>query len=160
MIPFLDIIKHQAYKSKVDPYLIAAVIKTESAFNPFAVRFEPNYAYPYRIREMAVENKVNFETMEMMQNTSWGLCQIMGAVYYELGGTGFASKLLNPTVNVEMACKILKKLASKEKSFSDIYAAYNRGSVAHKPDGSYVNQQKVDNFLACLAAIRSESPTL
>jgi len=143
-----DLIKENADKYKIDKDIISAIISTESGFDINSVRYEQDYRWIYKLEDTTKLVGCTKETMLMMQKTSWGLMQLMGAVYYELGGSNWATILLSPGVNLKFACEHLANLI-KRYSLSnpaDIYAAYNAGSIKKMKSGEYVNQNNVDRF--------------
>lgn len=114
--------------------------------NPYAMRYEPNWSYFNGHEEKAKEVKSTLATMKMMYSTSYGLCQIMGAVYYDMGGKNFATELIDPEVNIAYASKILKKINTKHPDFLETYAVYNAGKLSFNKSGDLINQANVDRF--------------
>jgi soluble lytic murein transglycosylase-like protein len=83
----------------------------------------------------------------MLQKTSFGLMQVMGAVFREYGFEGWLSQIVtSPELQLEFGCKHLSKKIRRYGKESGI-AAYNAGSPRRKPDGKFVNQYYVDNVL-------------
>lgn len=146
---FNDSINKYCKKYDLDPHLVTALIATESGFNPLVIRYEEDYRYLYKLPEIRVSVGCTLSTMRTMQKTSWGLMQIMGAVYYELGGTNWATILLQPDINIKFGCEYLAKIIKKQNLVyaGDIYAAYNSGAVRKMRSGQLVNQKNVDRFL-------------
>lgn len=145
------IIKHSKLSS-VPSELLRAVCQTESGMNPYVVRHEPtwNYFQGYEDKAKLICNTVSKEralaTMKVLYSTSFGLCQIMGAVYYDMGGKEFATELIDPEVNLIYATKILKKIMEKYDLPHEIYAVYNAGALRYKKNGELINQENVNRF--------------
>lgn len=127
---------------------------TESSGNPWAVRFEPNWKYFYKIEQVPV--KTSFETERNLQSCSWGLCQIMGSVARELGYLEELPKLCREDINIIYGTKKLKSLMNKYDKPNDIIAAYNAGIPKFMSNGKYFNQTYVDRVNAYLKIIRGE----
>lgn len=96
-----------AAKHGLDPALVCAVAEQESAWNPWAIRYEP----AFRIRYVAPLGLPSSE--EIARSCSWGLMQVMGQVAREAGFHGpFLSELCAPETGLEWGCIVLaKKLA-------------------------------------------------
>lgn len=133
--------------------LIGAIIQTESSGNKFACRFEPGYKYLYKPKEFAKDIGITEATETIFQMTSWGLCQIMGAVARETGLKGHIFQLLDEQINIQYCCKIIKKLAQRYTERDDIIAAYNAGIPTKQLNGLYKNQVYVDKVKLYLSAI-------
>jgi soluble lytic murein transglycosylase-like protein len=125
------------------------LIKTESNFDPNAIRFEQNYQWLFATKSLSKELRCSEDTMINMQKTSWGLVQIMGAVACEIGFKGWCTKLCVPEINLNWGCEYLRRIILKQNLLDplDIYAAWNHGS-AKKIKGIYVNDAAVQRFKA------------
>ena len=176
----------------LDPRLICALCEVESGWNPWAVRHEAGHHpligfYPatddrHRIWRDATGqgwwNEINItpETRKypwecqplielLMQQTSWGLLQIMGAVARERGFRDWLTELCDPAVNLEWGCKHLRWMLDHAGSFNirastqwqnaDLAAAWNGGArimefVNAKPTGRYKNQSYVDRVVRAM----------
>jgi len=144
-----QLIQDSANKYGIEFCLLNAIVATESGFNSNAIRFEEHYKYLYSVEECAEIVGCTKDTMIMMQRTSWGLCQLMGAVYYEMQGKTWATELMQPDVNLKFTCEYVNRLIDRWhlKSPELIYAAYNAGSVRRREWGELVNQKNVDRFM-------------
>src|SRR5260370_25952989 len=79
----------------LDPGLVCAVIEQESAWNPWAIRFEPAFFKKY-VASLFTNNKVT-ASEAYARGFSWGLMQVMGQVAREAGFDGaFLSALFDP----------------------------------------------------------------
>ena len=155
---FNELIKLYADKYKIDPVFLTALIKVESGFNPLAIRYEINYRWIYKLEEMTKLVGCSKETMLVMQRTSFGLCQLMGANAYELGLKIYATALLSPELNLKYACMYLNKIirAQSLQDTVDIYAAYNAGSVRKTKNGEYYNQIYVNKFIQVFEELKKD----
>lgn len=118
---------------------IAGWVQTESAFDPWAVRYEPAF-YERYVKPIAGIS----ETEGRCRAMSWGLLQIMGQVARENGFTDhWLPALCDPETNVELACQILRLRKTATGSWDGALAAYNGGlgGNRHRP---YRNQFYVD----------------
>ena len=149
-----NLIREHAEAEKIDPYLVAAIVQTESGGNPWTVRFEPKWRYFLHVREYADSNLITVKTEEIMQATSWGLMQVMGTVARELGLKDIITRLTDPDVNLSYGCKKLRMLSWNAETESDVIAAYNAGSVRKTPGGMYENQRYVDKVSELLRELR------
>lgn len=150
-----NLIEDVADEENVPVNLLAAIIQTESSNNRYACRFEPHYKWVYKTKDNARDNGLTEATETVMQMTSFGLCQIMGAVARELGLKGSLFQLLDEKINLQYAAKLLKRLASKHKERDDIIASYNAGSPIKGLNGVYRNQAYVDKVNLYLSAIEA-----
>ena len=148
-----SIIEDVSDEQNVPKNLLAAIVQTESSNNKYAVRFEPHFKWLYKTKENAAANGITEATETVMQMTSWGLCQLMGALLRELGLKGPIFQALDEKTNIEYAAKFIKRLASRYKERDDIIAAYNAGSPIKNLAGVYKNQQYVDKVLLHLSSI-------
>lgn len=141
-------------KHKLEPELIASVIMVESAGNPAACRFEPQYRYTWNTRDFAELIGCTEPTMKVMQKSSYGLMQVMGGVAYEHGlhhevksWQRWPTALCDSELGIEYGCR---HLALKKREYGEdacrIYAAYNAGSVRMSKGGMFLNQRNVDHF--------------
>jgi soluble lytic murein transglycosylase-like protein len=150
-----DVITDVASRENVPVNLLAAIVFVESGGNKHAARFEKDYKYVFQTKKFALEANTTETTEMMLQMTSWGLCQIMGAVARENGISGPMMKIIDPEVNLTIACRLIKKLASKHSQRDDIIASYNSGSPIKTIDGKYRNQAYVDKVNAAISIIQS-----
>lgn len=143
-----NLISTAALEHKLQPRLVAAVVQTESGGNFYATRYEPDFRWTLNIQKMATRLVITYDTEEMGQMISWGLMQIMGSVAREHGYVGYLTELVDPELSLHYGCKHLKLKKDKYgPDVSDIYAAYNAGSVRKNNSGQYANQRQVDNFM-------------
>ena len=125
---------------RLDPALVGAVVVTESAGEPCAIRYERGYRYlfqPARVKPKGCSTTTEINA----QQCSWGLMQIMGATARELGFRGWLSELCRPEVGLEYGCKYLARQVKRFGSVEAGVAAYNMGSPRKGEDGKYLNQE-------------------
>jgi soluble lytic murein transglycosylase-like protein len=146
----MDIVKSECkFLGFNDVALIYAIIETESGWNPYTVRYEPEWKYIVSIPDNLLKSLgITRITEEQLQKFSWGLMQVMGSVARELNFTGLLTELVNPQTNVNLGIRHFKKFLDKYKNIEDAIASYNAGSPRKREDGMYVNQGYVDKVLA------------
>lgn len=150
MIEQLQITAVQAALSyDLDPALVCAICDKESAWNPWAIRYEPVFYSAY-IRDMGTDRlyKANpnmrsgiptVETEKFMLAYSYGLMQVMGQTAREAGfNSQFLSELFDVGVNLKFGCIVLGQKIKKYK-IPDAISAYNAGSPT-KSNRYYVNK--------------------
>ena len=98
-----------ATAQSLDPALVCAVVEQESAWNPWAIRYEPAFFGKY-VAPLYTNNKVS-ATEAYARGFSWGLMQVMGQVARESGfdGAQFLSALCDPEQGLAIGCKVLRK---------------------------------------------------
>lgn len=139
-------IKLNAERFKIPASIVYGVCMTESGLEPLSVRYEPNYRWLFKPQEVRVKGcSVNTETM--MQKTSWGLMQVMGAVFREYGYRGWLTAIINDVnAQVEFGCRHLSKKIVKYGQSAGILA-YNSGSPIKNKAGGFTNQYYLDKVL-------------
>jgi hypothetical protein len=141
----IDIIS-AANAYKLDDALVSAIIMVESAGSGWnwATRFEGQYAYVVTPQAYAKRLGISIDTERMMQKTSWGLMQCMGATAREMGFLGALPMLTEIDLGLKYGCKKLSILFKLYPKDDDAVAAYNLGSPKRLVTGEYVNQDYVD----------------
>jgi soluble lytic murein transglycosylase-like protein len=92
----------------LDPALVCSVVEQESAWNPWAMRYEPAFFTKY-VASLYTNNKVT-ASEAYARGFSWGLMQVMGQVAREAGFDAlFLSALCDPEQGLSVGCKILRK---------------------------------------------------
>jgi hypothetical protein len=89
----------------------------------------------------------------LMQKTSWGLMQIMGATARSVGFDGWLPELTDAKTNVRTGTAYLALMMGrhyKRHGLPGVIAAYNAGSPRTRPDGKFVNQSYVDKVLKAM----------
>ena len=86
----------------LDPALVCAIVEQESAWNTYAIRYEPGFRTRY-VAPLGLP-----PTEEIARSISWGLMQVMGQVAREHGFTGkFLSALCDPALGLDIGCAAL-----------------------------------------------------
>ena len=147
---FDSYIKEISQEFKIDICLIKAIIKTESDFNMWAIRFEPNWNYFYKVAEFSEANKITLATEKTLQACSFGLMQIMGSVLREHGYKEPLLKSVTPNINIYYGCKHLKRFICKYSKVEDAISSYNAGYPKKDINGNYLNQAYVDRVIASM----------
>lgn len=140
----------------LDDFLIAAIIKTESSGDMYAIRYEPAFKYRKEVGRYSKLNNISEETESVLQSCSFGLMQVMGCVARECGFDDNLVKLIEPSINIEVGTKKIVQLFSKYKNLPDTISCYNRGSILLDKDGKYKNQNYVDKVLAAYEEFKSK----
>jgi len=97
-----------ATAQSLDPALVCAVIEQESAWNPWAMRYEPLFFAKY-VASLYTNNKIS-ATEAYARGFSWGLMQVMGHVARESGFDAlFLCALCDPEQGLAIGCKVLRK---------------------------------------------------
>jgi soluble lytic murein transglycosylase-like protein len=92
----------------LDTALVCAVVEQESAWNPWAMRYEPAFFTKY-VASLYTNNKVS-ASEAYARGFSWGLMQVMGQVARESGFDAlFLSALCDPEQGLAVGCKLLRK---------------------------------------------------
>jgi len=117
-----------AASQSLDPALVCAVIEQESAWNPWAMRYEPAFFAKY-VAGLYTNNKIT-ASEAYARGFSWGLMQVMGQVAREIGFDGtFLSSLCDPEHNLAIGCKLLrKKLDAMDGDATRGLLAWNGGA--------------------------------
>jgi soluble lytic murein transglycosylase-like protein len=97
-----------AAAQSLDPALVCGVVEQESAWNPWAMRYEPAFFTKY-VASLYTNNKVS-ASEAYARGFSWGLMQVMGQVAREHGFDAvFLSALCDPEQGLAIGCKVLRK---------------------------------------------------
>ncbi len=113
----LALARDAAARNALDPALVCAIVEQESAWNSFAMRYEPAFRARY-VAPLGLPI-----TEEVARSTSWGLLQVMGQVARENGFDGtFLSALCEPAVGLDCGCRVLAAklaIAVREEAIRD-----------------------------------------
>ncbi len=123
----------KAAKYNLYPDLVCAVAEQESAWNPWAMRYELNFFKKYVVP--LIPTKGLTWTEAEARAISWGLCQVMGQVAREHGfDRPYLSELCDPEAGLEIGCKVLAaKLAAAEGNVTKALLLWNGGGNADYP---------------------------
>src|SRR6266852_8474722 len=96
---------------QLDPALVCAVVEQESAWNPWAMRYEPLFFAKY-VASLYTNNKIS-ASEAYARGFSWGLMQVMGQVAREIGFDAlFLSALCDPEQGIALGCVVLQRKLS------------------------------------------------
>src|SRR5258706_4477077 len=117
-----------AAAQSLNPALVCAVVEQESAWNPWAMRYEPLFFAKY-VASLYTNNKIA-ATEAYARGFSWGLMQVMGQVARESGFDAlFLSALCDPEQGLAVGCKVLrKKLDAMAGDTTRALLAWNGGA--------------------------------
>jgi soluble lytic murein transglycosylase-like protein len=102
----IDLTREIAAAHDLDPALVCAVVEQESAWNPWALCYEPAFLSRY-VAPLYTAGKLT-ATEAYARSMSWGLMQVMGQVAREHGFDGDSlAELCDPVVGVDFGCRIL-----------------------------------------------------
>lgn len=147
-------IDQAALEQKVDLNLLIAICTVESGLEPLAMRYEPGWRYFCQVTDFAEKNNITPDTERVLQASSFGLGQVMGAVMREHGYTGPLQRALSdPLLAVRYSAKHLKKFLEKYTE-EEAISAYNQGSPRRTPGGMFENQRYVDKVCFILRGLR------
>jgi soluble lytic murein transglycosylase-like protein len=134
------------------PQIVLAVCSVESAWNPWAVRYEPGFERRYLQGGVERFRPCSVDTERTMRATSWGLMQVLGQVARELGcREPYLSALCDPVLAVEYGCLALSRLKGRDLErfgWAGVVCAYNTGLPQAEAGKAYV--AKIDAALADL----------
>jgi soluble lytic murein transglycosylase-like protein len=100
--------RRAAATQSLDPALVCAIVEQESAWNPWAMRYEPLFFAKY-VASLYTNNKVS-ASEAYARGFSWGLMQVMGQVARETGFDAlFLAALCDPEQGLAIGCKVLRK---------------------------------------------------
>lgn len=152
------VVSATAQRHGLDPCVFAALVTKESSGDPFAIRHEPGYRWlwdcwegkPFRRLEVAEmfssKPPADFRSFTgasaptewAAQRTSWGICQVMGAVAREHGFRGpFLSSLVEPEQSAEYGARLLVSLLRRWE-LPEALSAYNAGAPTEANEEAYV----------------------
>lgn len=128
MAAIISLIHQKATEHGIDPLMLQAMAQVESGLNPWAIRYEPNYRYILSPLEWASKLRITKESEEMMQKSSLGLLQVMGALARELGHKDHLTQLFDPELNINYSCAYLKRQMKRFDKVDQLIASYNAGT--------------------------------
>jgi hypothetical protein len=120
----ISLARAAAAAHSLDPALVCAVVEQESAWNPFAIRYEPGFLARY-VAPLFTAGKIS-STEAYARSFSWGLMQVMGQVAreHEFSGASLA-ELCDPATGLDVGCAVLAHkfaAAGVNKSAADSHA--------------------------------------
>lgn len=141
-------IAHWAREYSFPVNLIRAQVLIESEGDTWACRFEKRWRWFLNPMTYARLVQVSKATEVVCQQMSWGLLQVMGSVYRELGGKSDITQMCDPDVGLKYGCMKLRKEVDRWGTVSRGLAAYNAGSPKSKAGQNYAKKvnDKVRNL--------------
>ena len=107
-VQLISLARRAAAAQSLDPALVCAVVEQESAWNPWAIRYEPLFFAKY-VAPLYTNNKIS-ASEAYARGFSWGLMQVMGQVAREFAfDAPFLSALCDPEQGLALGCKVLRK---------------------------------------------------
>lgn len=139
--------KQKAAEHQLYPELVCAVCEQETAWMPWAIRYEPHFFVKY-VAPLFTASKLSSATEAYARSISWGLMQVMGQVAREHGFDGrFLSELCDPAVGLEIGCRVLaRKLAAAEGNVAKALLLWNGGDNAQYPEQVLSKAEKYKLF--------------
>jgi soluble lytic murein transglycosylase-like protein len=130
----IDLVRSIASAHGLEPALVCAVVEQESAWNCWAVRYEPAFLSRY-VAPLYTAGKLT-ATEAYTRSMSWGLMQVMGQVAREHGFDGDSlPELCDPALGIEIGCRILAaRLARARGNMTAALLAWNGGANSNYAD--------------------------
>lgn len=100
--------KSVAKAAGLDGALVCAVVEQESSWDPWSIRYEPDFFTRY-VLPLQEKNIIHTDTEARARAFSWGLMQLMGQVAREVGYTGNLAALCAPATGLHWGCIHLAK---------------------------------------------------
>lgn len=91
----------------LSPKIFCGLVDRESAWNPWAIRYEPGFYEEY-VQKMIDSGAIHSETEAHGRSISWGLGQVMGETAREMGFTGDFAQLCEPETGLEYAARVFR----------------------------------------------------
>jgi len=155
---YRQMIQEAAAEYTLDWRLVEAIVRVESSGNADAFRFEPKFWSRY-LAKLPEYKRVNPRRV----SSSYGLMQPMFRTAFEHGFAGEPEELFQPTVNLQVGCKILQDLiqwasgypsATPERQLEAAIASYNGGRGSNAPTETLLrNGQYVKKVIAAYQRI-------
>jgi len=117
-----------ARRENIPAPLLMRLCQVESDLLPWQVRYEPEYRWI--ARDWLTKSFHNEATELILQKCSWGLTQIMGSTARDAGFSGCLPNLVEPELNLTIACKLLGGLKASDRgngTWRFALAAWNAG---------------------------------
>lgn len=131
----------------IDPRLVAAIIWEESKGIDKSARYEANYPYYCKVKEMALAHRISQDTEKALQRISWGAMHVMGATARSEGFQGWLPDLCDADLGVRYGCSYLKTLRKTFPELRDLISAYNGGFKTKLKDGKHTNEDYVERVI-------------
>jgi soluble lytic murein transglycosylase-like protein len=122
---------HDAAKAQsLWPELVCAIVEQESAWDRWALRYEPAF-YAHYVEPQLARGAIADEGEARARAFSWGLMQVMGQVAREHGFAGASLAVLcDPAMCLTVGCRVLAaKLAAAEGNVTRALLLWNGGAT-------------------------------
>ena len=153
--PYVSQVNKSAEKYDLPAYVVAGLIYTESSGNPWAIRVERGFWRRYLdgIKANVLRTKSKYDDKWIkypdLASCAYGLCQIMLQVAWENGFMArFPTELLDPQINIDLACKILSRHLSRTGSLRTALLRYNGGGDPNYPHRVMEASRQVSSLFA------------
>jgi len=126
----LVVLAHNAANAQsLCPELVCAVVEQESAWDRWAIRYEPAF-YTRYVEPQLARGTIVDEGEARARAFSWGLMQVMGQVAREHGFAGASlAALCDPATCLAVGCRALAaKLAAAEGNVARALQLWNGGA--------------------------------
>jgi soluble lytic murein transglycosylase-like protein len=125
----VSLVKSKATAIGLDPAVCCAIVEQESAWNQWAIRYEPAFYSRYIVPLHLAD-----ATEATARAISWGLFQTMGEVVRELGFKGPLSSLCDPDVGIDNGLRVWQsKLTKANGVVTKALLLWNGGSNPNYP---------------------------
>lgn len=125
---FIALAGSSAQSAGLDTALVCAVCEQESSWNPWAIRYEPDFYLRYLL-PLAVSGKLDDATEARARAFSWGLMQVMGETAREHGYAGHLAALCDPQTGLAIGCRVLAaKITEAQGDIERALLAWNGGA--------------------------------
>lgn len=144
--PWDSLILSLSKKFLFEPELIGAIIEVESASMNYKCRYERNWSNFVDVPGFAKKLSITEETETMLQKTSIGVMQVMGAVARQHKYKGDLLRLTDPFFGIYYGCTHLSWFRANFGYQDDsLISAYNAGKPRKDPQSNkYSNQTYID----------------
>ncbi len=143
----LELIKKYASEYDLDNKIVYGVVMQESRGDQFAVRYEKHYKWI----EDPKKHKPNIcstDTEIELQKMSFGLMQMMGGVFRQLGFEGWLTKvMIDPYIQLDYGCRFLARKI-KRYGLKGGVCSYNSGSPIMDSHNEYRNIGYYDKVIS------------
>jgi soluble lytic murein transglycosylase-like protein len=119
------------------------MVEQESSWNPWAIRYEPQFYTRYVARLIASERLS--ETEARARATSWGLLQVMGQVAREHGFSGLSlAELCDSRCGLALGCQVFRTMLAAENG--DVTRALQRWNGGAQQEYAAEVLNRVDTY--------------
>ena len=137
-------------QTKIEKALIYGIIKQESCFGQFTIRYEPGL----RTQDWYIKCLKPEEKGYSYSYCSAGPMQVLLGIARSQGYTGSFEDLMKVSTNIQQGVKLLETLSARYRNIKDVISAYNQGNNGfvdldkdkiHDPGEPYYNEKYVTN---------------